>query len=92
MSNQNRYRHEDANKICDVCGFKYKASEMQKRWDGLQVCRYDYEDRQPQDTIRSRADKQRVDVARPESTARVTYWNGTSMVTGDVDPTDDEFL
>ena len=64
--NQNRYSHGNPNKQCDICGFKYKASEIQKRWDGLWVCHYDMEARQPQDTIRSRPDKQSVDVARPE--------------------------
>ena len=90
--NQNRYSHGNANKQCQICGFKYKASELTKRWDGLFVCHYDMEARQPQDTIRSRPDKQRVDVSRPESTARITYWDGTSMVTGDIDPSENEFI
>ena len=64
--NQNRYDHGNPNKICDRCGVKYKASELEKQWDGLWVCSYDYESRQPQDTLRSRPDNQSVDAARPE--------------------------
>ena len=40
------------NAICYVCGFKYKADEMLKRWDGVYVCREDWEIRQPQDFVR----------------------------------------
>ena len=29
--------------ICDVCGWKYKASELKERWDGLRVCEPDWE-------------------------------------------------
>jgi len=92
MSNQNRYEHGGHNKICNICGQKYKASDMEKMWNNTLVCKHDYEDRQPQDTIRSRADRQRVDACRPESTSRTTYWDGSSMVDGDNDPSEDEFL
>lgn len=33
----------DWNAICDVCGQKYKASQLMKRWDGLMVCKEDWE-------------------------------------------------
>jgi hypothetical protein len=33
----------DWNGICDVCGEKYKASQLYLRWDGLRVCREDWE-------------------------------------------------
>ena len=45
------------NIICDVCGQKYKASEIKKRWDGLFVCAQDYEERHIQDFIRVTPDK-----------------------------------
>jgi hypothetical protein len=54
--------------ICDECGFKIRASESRKRWDGLRVCQADYEPRHPQDFVRGRHDKQRADVTRPEPT------------------------
>lgn len=46
----------DYNATCDVCGFKYKASEMKKRWDGLMVCRDDYETRHPSDFYKVKND------------------------------------
>lgn len=54
------------NAICDICGFKFKASEMRKKWDGTMVCKQDYEIRHPQDFLRVRGDKPSVPWARPE--------------------------
>ena len=39
----------DQNAICDVCGFKYKLSELKQRWDNLLVCDTDFETRHPMD-------------------------------------------
>lgn len=44
------------NIICQVCGFKYKAHEIKKRWDGIYVCKYDWEPRHPMDFFRQRND------------------------------------
>lgn len=60
----------DFYRICDVCGFKVRASETRKRWDGLMVCRPDWEPRHPQDGVRGRVDKQRVPNPRPEAPDR----------------------
>lgn len=54
-------------RICDRCGFKYRASQTQKTWDGLWVCRADFETRHPQDFVRGRKDIQNVPEPRPES-------------------------
>lgn len=52
---------------CDVCGRTYKASELQKRWDGLMCCsRGCWEPRQPQDFVRGVADYQAPGWTRPE--------------------------
>lgn len=40
------------NAICDICGFKYKASELRKRWDGQMCCPEDFELRHPSDFYR----------------------------------------
>lgn len=56
----------DYNAICDECGFKYKASQLKKRWDGLYVCEADWEPRHPQDFIRARYDDQAPPWTRPE--------------------------
>jgi hypothetical protein len=60
----------DFYRICDVCGFKVRASATRKRWDGLMVCLPDWETRHPQDGVRGRRDRQRVPEARPEPTDR----------------------
>lgn len=61
-----RYRSGDFYRICDRCGFKYRASQTSKTWDGLYVCRADWEIRHPQDFVRGRKDDQTVPSPRPE--------------------------
>lgn len=56
----------DWNAICDVCGFKFKASQMKKRWDGLMVCETDWESRNPLDFMRVYPDHSNVPWARPD--------------------------
>lgn len=56
----------DWNADCDVCGFKFKASQLKKRWDGLMCCSKDYELRHPQDFLRVREEKVSPPWTRPE--------------------------
>jgi hypothetical protein len=56
------------NTICDRCGFKFKASELKKDWQGLMVCEKDFELRNPQDFIRIRPERISPPWVRPEST------------------------
>ena len=51
--------------ICDVCSKKIKASESRTRWDGLQTCKDDWEERQPQDFVKAKTDKIAVPIVRP---------------------------
>lgn len=44
------------NVVCDVCNFVYKNHELRKRWDGLMVCKYDWEPRHPMDFFKPRND------------------------------------
>jgi hypothetical protein len=53
-------------RICDRCGFKVRSSETSRTWDGLYVCREDFETRHPQDFVRGRKDDQSVPDPRPE--------------------------
>lgn len=53
---------------CDVCGFKYHASETRMRWDNLMVCEEDWDPQHPQDFVRGRKDRQNVPLPRPEPT------------------------
>lgn len=49
----NYYKPKAWNALCDVCGGKFKSTEMRKRWDGLMVCGSDWEPRHPQDFLRA---------------------------------------
>lgn len=65
--NHTWYSDGDWNVLCDVCGFQFKASEVRKRWDGLMVCRADWETQHPQDKPEiPRTERNRVTFARPE--------------------------
>lgn len=33
--------------ICDVCGFQYRLKELRKQYNGLMVCRKDFDPRPP---------------------------------------------
>lgn len=55
----------DWNALCDVCGFKFKASQLRKRWDGYMVCKQDFEERHPQDLIRLPKERQAAPWVRP---------------------------
>lgn len=72
MGSRDYLRLGDYNAICDVCGRKYKASELRKRWDGAMVCSEDYEPRHPQDFIRGIRETTKLPFTRPEQTDTFT--------------------
>jgi hypothetical protein len=53
------------NALCDSCGRKFKALDLQKRWDGLMVCQEDFEQRHPQDLLKVQREKIAVPWSRP---------------------------
>ena len=56
-------------RTCDRCGRKVRQSSTAKEWTGLIVCRVGcFEVRHPQDFVRGRRDRQRVNDPRPEHT------------------------
>lgn len=57
----------DYNAICDGCGRKMKASQLRKRWDGLMMCREDWEPRHPMDFYKTRNDSHKLPWTRPDS-------------------------
>lgn len=61
-------RKGDWNCICQIPGFKCKASETVLRWDGLRVLRRFAEERQPQDFVKGVKDDPSVPWTRPETT------------------------
>ncbi|MHB8602192.1 MAG: hypothetical protein ACYC9R_06420 [Nitrosotalea sp.] len=70
----------DYNTICDICGFKKKASELRQRWDGYQVCAEDWEQRHPLDFYRTRNDTHKLPFTRPDTT--VTDINAAGYALG----------
>lgn len=92
MGKADFYVHGDPNGICDLCGIKYKKSDLRETWDHKFVCSYDFELRQPQDRLKSRRDNQSIPDPRPEAVSGMTYWDGSAEVETTNDPTQDEFL
>lgn len=60
------WRSGSWNTICDRCGFKFKAEELNKEWDGLMVCRECWEIRHPQELLRPIPDQAKLPWTRPE--------------------------
>lgn len=56
----------DYNVICDLSGFKCKASETVLQWNGLRVLRRFADERNPQDFVRTRGENVSVRDPRPE--------------------------
>jgi hypothetical protein len=50
------FKSYEYNALCDVCGFKKKATDLRRRWDGFMVCKDDWEQRHPLDFYRTRND------------------------------------
>lgn len=65
----------DSNATCDCCGFKFKQSQLRKRWDGAMVCDADFEVRHPQDFIKARPERNNVQDPRPEPEYRFVGLN-----------------
>jgi hypothetical protein len=79
------YKAGNWNAICDVCSFKFKATELKKRWDGLMVCEKDFELDHPQKYLRVREDRTSVPWVRPRPAdvfVPVCTVNGSSAIPG----------
>ena len=63
---QNYYKAGTWNCICQVCGKQVKSDEIVKRWDGLLVCRSDFEPRHSLDFIRAIPERGTVPFVSPE--------------------------
>ena len=59
--------------ICDECGFKFKASELMRRWDGAMVDAACFEPRHPQEFIRATNDTTKLPFIRPDNDSLLTY-------------------
>jgi hypothetical protein len=65
MAGKNYYLSGEFNLVCDVCSKKIKAHESRHRWDGLIVCKDDWEIRHEQDFVKARQDKITIPFQRP---------------------------
>lgn len=62
---KNYFISGEFNLLCDVCSKKIKAHESRHRWDGLIVCKDDWEMRHPQDFVKAKTDKITIPFQRP---------------------------
>ena len=69
-SSKNRYIAGDYNVISDRSGQKLKRSQCRFTWDGLLVGISEWEEKQPQITIRGRDEKIAVEDSRPRGTTK----------------------
>jgi hypothetical protein len=66
MSKSN-LRSYEYNVLCPVCGFQKKNFEMQQRWDGIWVCKEDWEPRNILDLYRNRPDAHVLPFTYPDN-------------------------
>ena len=65
------------NSHCDICGWKFKNSELRKTWDGYYVCEKDWYPRNPLDFPVKVTDDKAPPWTRPEGTDENT--SGTPL-------------
>ena len=70
---KNYFKSGEWNLTCDVCSKKIKAHEAKHRWDGLIVCKDDWEPRHEQDFVKAKTDKITVPFQRPIPTEVFQY-------------------
>jgi hypothetical protein len=63
---RNYYKAGTWNVICQVCGKQVKSDAIIKRWDGVLVCKEDYEPRHILDFVRSTTERGSVPFVSPE--------------------------
>lgn len=64
--------------ICDECGLRYRKSETLIRWDHAVVCQKCWEPKHPQESVRAKADKIRVNNPRPDTDGNVNLLIGVA--------------
>ena len=69
---KNYFKSGSWNIICDRCCKKIKAEATKIDWQGFIVCPNCYEQRHPQDFVRSRQDKITVPYIRPPADIFIT--------------------
>lgn len=89
MGKADFYQPGTWNVVCFQCGFKRKASDMRRYWQGYYVCPEHWEMRQPQDFVRAVPDVQTPPWQQNRPGYDFSYTcspNGTSAVPGEAVP------
>lgn len=60
-------RSYEYNVLCPVCGFKKKNFEMLQRWDGIMVCKEDWEPRHISEFFQTRQDAHLLPYIYPDN-------------------------
>ncbi len=71
----------ECNAICDMCGRRFKASELRENWKGLRVCPEDWEPRHAADFFRLPGEKIAVPYARSDDKPEKFSAPGCTAVT-----------
>ena len=87
MSKGNYYKRGSYNAVCDVCGFRFKAEELDARWDGVMACKKDWEPRNSLDFIKAPKGTTALSWTRPEPDNNFITVNYVSSSTGTQDLT-----
>ena len=87
MSSSPRYEPGTWLAICDRCGFKFKASQLRKDWQGYMVCDADWEQRHPQDFLKVHPETAVPAWTRPEPTDTFVEVDYIATTTGEQEPT-----
>lgn len=83
MGRADFFKGGDYNAICDYCGFKFKASQLRRTWDGYMACQVDWSPRNAQDFVRGVRDQRPLPWTRPEAPDTfITYCTTASAIPG----------
>jgi len=70
---------------CDRCGFWLKSNQLRLEWTGFRVCAGCYEERNAQEFVRGKADRQVPPWSRPASDGPdITVETGTPVTPDDL--------
>lgn len=88
MGRADYYAEGSWNATCYQCGFKFKAFQLRKHWQGYYVCASCWEPRQPQDFVRARAEVEAAPWVQPSTWTAATGCTpqGVSAVPGEAQP------
>lgn len=88
MGQADFYKPGDWNAVCSCCGHKFKASQLQKHWQGQMRCARCMEPRHPQDFVRGVKDDPSVPFTQKpiDAFTAICSWNGRTAVPGYSEP------